>query len=98
MQQDSARHLPGSREARLPDYRPGMPHIQPHGVSDTFRDLSHEVRTSLAIVTLLSGNLDLFYEQMQEDERRRLVQNLRKQMARLNELVADVLAFAANDG
>jgi hypothetical protein len=34
---------------------------------------------------------------MQEDERRRLIQNLRRQMARLNELVADVLVVASDD-
>ena len=54
-------------------------------------DLAHELRTSLAILTLLSGNLDLLYERLDDDRRRRMIRDMRAQMQKLNNLIADAL-------
>ena len=54
-------------------------------------DLAHELRTSLAILTLLSGNLDLLYERLDDDRRRRMIRDMRAQMRKLNTLIADAL-------
>lgn len=53
--------------------------------------LSHELRTALAIITLLCGNLDRLYERLNEKDRRAIIQNLRKHTYKLNALVGDVL-------
>lgn len=53
--------------------------------------LSHELRTSLAIITLLCGNLDRLYERLNEKDRRAIIRNLRKHTHKLNALVGDVL-------
>jgi signal transduction histidine kinase len=98
MQQEPAHHQLGPREASLTPVQLGVQYARPLGISETVYDLSHEVRTSLAIVTLLCGNLDRLYERLEDDERRRIVQKLRKQMARLNKLVGDVLALADDGG
>jgi signal transduction histidine kinase len=56
-------------------------------------DLSHELRTSLAIITLICGNLDLLYEKLEDEERRRMIQRVRKHTERLNKLVSDMLVL-----
>jgi signal transduction histidine kinase len=103
MQQELARHLAGPCEAKLPDRLFGVQQerplvSQPCGIPDATADLSHELRTSLAIITLLCGNLDRLYERLGDDERRRMIQRLRHQMQRLNELVGDVLARSEHVG
>jgi len=54
-------------------------------------DLSHELRTALAIITLLSGNLDLLYDRLDDRERRRMIRDIRKQTQKVNDLVANAL-------
>jgi hypothetical protein len=54
-------------------------------------DISHELRTSLAIITLLSGNLDILYERLSNAERRRMIRDIRKHTQRLNDLIEEVL-------
>jgi signal transduction histidine kinase len=61
-------------------------------------DLAHELRTSLAIVTLLSGNLELLYDRLNDDKRRRMIGDIRKQMQRLNALADDVLELCNDSG
>jgi light-regulated signal transduction histidine kinase (bacteriophytochrome) len=61
-------------------------------------DISHEVRTSLAIITLLSGNLDLLYERMDEEKRRKMIRDIRKHTRRLNHLIGDVLSLCNDNG
>lgn len=56
-------------------------------------DLAHELRTSLAILTLLSGNLDLLYERLDDGRRRKMIRDIRKHMQRLNGLITDILAL-----
>lgn len=54
-------------------------------------DLAHELRTSLAIVTLLSGNLDLLYARLSERERKQMIQDIRRHTQRLNDLIGELL-------
>ena len=54
-------------------------------------NISHELRTSLAIITLLSGNLDLLYERLSDAERRRMIRDIRKHTQQLNDLIDEVL-------
>lgn len=61
-------------------------------------DLSHELRTSLAIITLLSGNLDLLYDRLDDRERRKMIRDIRKHTQRLNEMIAAVLALVCEEG
>jgi hypothetical protein len=61
-------------------------------------DLSHELRTSLAIITLLSGNLDILYERLQDHERRRMIRDMRKHTQKLNSLIGEVLALCNDRG
>lgn len=60
-------------------------------------DLAHELRTSLAIIMLIGGNLDLLYERLTDAERRKMIRDIRKHTQKLNELIADVLASHSTD-
>lgn len=90
MLQESTRQLRTSQETRLPI---GYTHaaIEPNLEDPVEIDLSHELRTSLAIITLLSGNLDLLYAQLDDNRRHRMIQDIRKHTRRVNELVGEVL-------
>ena len=55
------------------------------------RDIHHELRTELAAITLLSGNLDLLYERLDDEKRRKLIKDLRKHTHALNDLASDLL-------
>ena len=55
------------------------------------RDISHALRTQLAIITLLSGNLDLLYERLDDEKRRSIIKDLRKHTHELNDLARDLL-------
>lgn len=63
--------------------------LQTTGQSAT--DLPHAVRTRLAIITLLSGNLDILHDRLDEDRRRQMIRDLRTHIDFLNKLVCDVL-------
>jgi hypothetical protein len=54
-------------------------------------DISHAVRTRLAIITLLSGNLDMLYERLNDDKRRKMIQDIRTHTQILSDLLCDVL-------
>ncbi|MGD8518285.1 MAG: hypothetical protein PVG54_15075 [Anaerolineae bacterium] len=56
-------------------------------------DLAHELRTSLAALTLLSGNLDLLYDRLDDVRRRKMIRDMRRHMHRLNTLVGNILEF-----
>ena len=57
-------------------------------------NLSHELRTCLAIITLLSGNLDLLYERLEDAERQKMIRDIRKHTQKLNDMIDGVLSFA----
>ena len=54
-------------------------------------DISHTLRTELAIITLLSGNLDLFYEQLDDEKSRATIKDPRRHAHILNDLAGDIL-------
>lgn len=50
-------------------------------------DLSHEVRTQLAIMALVSGNLDLLYDRLDDEKRQKMIRTMRKHTRLLCDLV-----------
>jgi signal transduction histidine kinase len=61
-------------------------------------NVSHELRTPLSTITLLVGNLDSFYDHMDEDKRRKLVRDIRRQTQVLDELIGNILEISRIDG
>ena len=60
---------------------------------ETGLDIAHELRTSLAIITLLSGNLEILYEQLDDDRRRKMIGDIRRQTKRLNAIIGELLVL-----
>jgi K+-sensing histidine kinase KdpD len=56
------------------------------------------LRTSLAIITLVSGNLDLLYERLDDEERQRMIRSIRKHTQKLNDLIGDMLELCNSQG
>jgi hypothetical protein len=65
---------------------------------DSPPDMEHSLRTRLAILTLLSGNLDLLYERLDEEKRRQMIRDIRTQTQVLSELVCDVIKTSGGQG
>jgi hypothetical protein len=61
------------------------------GPADGSSELSQAVRNSLAILTLLSGNLDLLWDRLDDGKRKEMVHDLRQQTRVLNGLVVGFL-------
>ena len=57
-------------------------------------NVSHELRTPLSILTLISGNLDRLYDQLDDERRRKMVQDIRDHAQVLNALIGDVLEIS----
>ena len=103
MQQEPARHISDLHDVEPP---PRLAGVQKDvtllegtgGSQDQPLDISHELRTSLAIITLLSGNLDLLYERLEDDERQRMIRGIRKHTQKVNNLVGDVLELCNDTG
>lgn len=100
MQQEPSYHtLPprdDARSARLTP--PGKSPAPDPDRQDGNADLSHELRTSLAIITLLSGNLDLLYEQLDDRKRQRMIRDIRKHTQKVNDLIGEVLQICNDPG
>lgn len=64
--------------------------VQP-GEADMESYLSHTVRTQLTLITLLSTNLDLLYDRLEDEKRRQMIRDLREQARLLNGLVISAL-------
>ena len=60
-------------------------------------NVSHELRTPLSVITLLSGNLDALYDRLDDEKRRQMIRDIRKQARILNELVGNVLDLSRLD-
>jgi PAS domain S-box-containing protein len=60
-------------------------------------NVSHELRTPLSIITLMVGNLDRLYDQLEDERRRELIQSVREHVGVLNDLVGDVLEISLID-
>lgn len=57
-------------------------------------NVSHDLRTPLSIITLHSGNLDMLFDRLDAEQRRRLVREIRTQADILNDLLGDVLELS----
>jgi hypothetical protein len=58
----------------------------PGPVADGF-DPVHELRTHLMVIALAGGNLDLLYDRLDDDQRRRMIRNIRQSSQALNSLL-----------
>ncbi|MGD8624898.1 MAG: histidine kinase dimerization/phospho-acceptor domain-containing protein [Anaerolineae bacterium] len=94
-QETTATTLEGQHDHPLIDLveppEPGAPITAHNQAEPLVIDISHELRTSLAIITLLSGNLDILYERLSNAERRRMIRDIRKHTQRLNDLLEEAL-------
>ncbi len=97
MAQDSTQQVGDVRKLYFPRRLNVALHHGADG-SGVMTDLPHELRTLLAIITLLTGNLDRLYEQLAEEDRRTMIRKLRQHTKKLNELVGDVLALCDDTG
>ena len=61
-------------------------------------DLAHELRTTLAIMTLSSGNLELLYDRLSDQQRLKMIREIRTQIQKLNDFVQDILALSNANG
>jgi len=57
-------------------------------------NVSHELRTPLSVITLVSGNLDLLYDHLSDEQRRKMVRDIRQHAQVLEDLVGDVLELS----
>jgi PAS domain S-box-containing protein len=57
-------------------------------------NVSHELRTPLSVITLVSGNLDRLYDRLDDDRRRKMIQDIRKHAQALNDLIGGVLEIS----
>jgi K+-sensing histidine kinase KdpD len=53
--------------------------------------LSYELRTALAVITLLSGNLDLLYDRLSDEQRQKMIRDIRTHTRKMNDFIGDVL-------
>jgi len=60
-------------------------------------NVSHELRTPLSVITMTVGNLDLFYDRLDDRRRREMIRDLRTQARLLNELIGDILELSRID-
>jgi len=98
MRQENRRQMFVRQEARPPA---GLLGVSPsivavldgEGSLDSTFDLSHELRTSLAVVTLVSGNLDRLYERLDDGQRRKMIRDIRQHMHKLNSVIGDLLTL-----
>ena len=60
--------------------------------------LSYELRTILAVITLVSGNLDLLYDQLNDEQRQKMIRDIRKHTEKMNDFIADVLELCNAHG
>jgi signal transduction histidine kinase/CheY-like chemotaxis protein len=61
-------------------------------------NVSHELRTPLSVITLLTGNLEMWYDRWGEDKRRQTIREIRVQSRLLNDLIESVLEMSRIDG
>jgi PAS domain S-box-containing protein len=57
-------------------------------------NVSHELRTPLSILTLISGNLDRLYDRLDDEQRCKMVRDIRDHAQVLNALIGDVLEIS----
>lgn len=60
-------------------------------------NVSHELRTPLSVLTLVSDNLDMLYDRLDDNRRRKMIRDIQKHIQILNELISDVLDISRID-
>lgn len=60
-------------------------------------NVSHELRTPLSVITLLAGNLDTLYDQMDDAGRQGLIRRIRQRARVLSALIGDLLDVSRMD-
>lgn len=60
-------------------------------------NVSHELRTPLSVLTLVGDNLDMLYERLDDDKRRKMIRDIQKHTQVLGELIGDVLEISRLD-
>jgi len=67
-------------------------------IKDEFvSNVSHELRTPLSVLTLVSDNLDTYYERLSDDQRRKMFRDIQKHTQVLNDLINDILEISRLD-
>ncbi len=61
-------------------------------------NVSHELRTPLSIITLLGGNLDMLYDRLPDEKRRKMIQDIREHAQVLDDLIGDILEISRIEG
>ncbi|MCB0190500.1 MAG: response regulator [Anaerolineae bacterium] len=93
-------------DPHLPDHVIGFVSVQrdisPIKDAERLKDkfvanVTHELSTPLSIATLLADNLGLLYEHIEDEKRRKMIQNIQKHMRVLNNLVDNVLEISHLD-
>ena len=103
MSQQLGRTIADAHDSGLPASRT---EVQSHhrqqaeqGICDQSEaDLSYELRTILAVITLVSGNLDLLYDQLNVEQRQKMIRDIRKHTEKMNDVIADVLELCNAHG
>ena len=68
-------------------------------IKDQFvSNVSHELRTPLSIITLISGNLDTLYGQLDDNKRRKMIQEIPRAMDILRCLLEEDVALFSTQG
>jgi K+-sensing histidine kinase KdpD len=103
MLQEQIHTIPDSHDLDLPNCVMGVQkHHMPFAKQDTYEEsvsaLSHELRTTLAIITLLSGNLDLLYGRLSDGQRQKIIRDIRTHTQKLNDFIDGVLALCNSKG
>jgi hypothetical protein len=96
MPRETVQANPDSKQAVPPSSRMevdvhALPALQQDPGEECGIDLSHQLRTTLGVITLLSGNLDLLYDRLSEPQRRKLIRDLREHTRKMNDFIGDVL-------
>ena len=79
-------------------FRDVTPLKQAERMKDQFvSNVSHELRTPLSLITLISGNLDLLYERLDDEQRRKMIRDLRARARLLEDLINDILDISRID-
>ena len=60
-------------------------------------NVSHELRTPLSLITLLTGNLEVLYDSLDDDKRRRMIRDIRGCGRALNDLITGLLEISRID-
>jgi signal transduction histidine kinase len=92
-----------SQDAELHDCLVGVQrhlvaYAEPDAYEQSVSDLSHQLRTTLAVITLLSGNLDLLYGRLSDEQRQKIIRDIRAHTQKLNEFIDSVLALCHSKG